>query len=148
MAPRHLELEITEGLLMENSELNLAILSKLKRMGISIAIDDFGTGYSSLSYLKRFPIDVLKIDRSFVNDITADPDDAAIANAVIALGKSLHLSIVAEGVETEQQLDYLRGMGCHIAQGFLLSKPLTAAAFETWWRQNTASNDARFQRGA
>lgn len=135
LEPHYLELEITEGLLMDNSEFNLAILSELKGMGISIAIDDFGTGYSSLSYLKRFPIDVLKIDRAFVNDITADPDDAAIANAVIALGKSMHLSIVAEGVETEMQLNYLRDMGCHLAQGFLLSKPLAAGALEAWWRQ-------------
>ena len=133
--PCYLEFEITEGLLMDNSEFNLGILSELKAMGVSIAIDDFGTGYSSLSYLKRFPIDVLKIDRAFVNDITADPDDAAIANAVIALGKSMHLLIVAEGVETQMQLDYLRAMGCHVAQGFLLSKPLVAVALEIWWRQ-------------
>ncbi len=135
LEPCYLELEITEGLLLDNSEFNLAILSELKGMGVSIAIDDFGTGYSSLSYLKRFPIDVLKIDRVFVSDITANRDDAAIANAVIALGKSMHLLIVAEGVETEIQLNYLRDMGCDLAQGFLLSQPLVAEAFEAWWWQ-------------
>ena len=97
-------------------------------------------GYSSLSYPKHFPIDVLKIDRAFVNQITADPDDAAIASAVIALGKSMHLLIVAKGVETEMQLNYLRDMGCHLAQGFFLSKPLAAVAFEAWWRQQNRNN--------
>lgn len=137
LAPHYLELEITEGLLMDNSEINFAILSDLKNLGVSIAIDDFGTGYSSLSYLKRFPINVLKIDRAFVNDISANPDDAAIVNAVIALGKSMHMSIVAEGVETQVQLNYLREMGCHVAQGFLISKPLAVEAFETWLRQHS-----------
>ncbi len=140
LAPQYLELEITEGLLMDNSETNFAVLSGLKNMGVSIAIDDFGTGYSSLSYLKRFPINVLKIDRAFVNDISDDPNDAAIANAVIALGKSMHLSIVAEGVETPAQLDYLRTMGCDIAQGFLLSKPLPADALEAWLQQYLSAN--------
>ena len=140
LAPEYLELEITEGLLMDNSEANFAVLSALKQMGVSIAIDDFGTGYSSLSYLKRFPINVLKIDRAFVNDISDNPNDAAIANAVIALGKSMHLSIVAEGVETPAQLDYLRAKGCDIAQGFILSKPLAADALEAWLQQKLSAN--------
>ncbi|WP_240778426.1 EAL domain-containing protein [Shewanella polaris] len=119
-----LELELTESMIMGNPKDSVAVLAKLKALGLTIAIDDFGTGYSSLSYLKRFPIDTLKIDREFVRDITEDPDDAAITSAIITLAHSLELNVVAEGVETQEQLDFLREGGCDQVQGFLLSKPL------------------------
>ncbi|WP_310189274.1 EAL domain-containing protein [Shewanella putrefaciens] len=121
-----LELELTESMIMGNPQDSVSILSKLKALGLTIAIDDFGTGYSSLSYLKRFPIDTLKIDREFVRDITNDPDDAAITSAIIALAHSLELNVVAEGVETQAQLNFLGLQGCDEVQGFLLSKPLSA----------------------
>jgi EAL domain-containing protein (putative c-di-GMP-specific phosphodiesterase class I)/ActR/RegA family two-component response regulator len=119
----YLELEITESIIMQNPDEAAATLHKLKEMGISLAIDDFGTGYSSLSYLKRFPIDRLKIDQSFVRDITTDPDDAAIAMAVIAMAHSLNLKVVAEGVETEAQLSYLHRRQCDEFQGYFFSRP-------------------------
>ncbi|AZG71920.1 EAL domain-containing protein [Shewanella livingstonensis] len=122
-----LELELTESMIMGNPQESVAILAQLKALGLSIAVDDFGTGYSSLSYLKRFPIDTLKIDREFVRDITEDPDDAAITSAIITLAHSLELNVVAEGVETQAQLNFLREGGCDQVQGFLLSKPLSAA---------------------
>ncbi|MGI2102638.1 EAL domain-containing protein [Shewanella oncorhynchi] len=121
-----LELELTESMIMGNPQESVSILSKLKALGLTIAVDDFGTGYSSLSYLKRFPIDTLKIDREFVRDITNDPDDAAITSAIIALAHSLELNVVAEGVETQEQLNFLAMQGCDQVQGFLLSKPLNA----------------------
>ena len=121
-----LEIEITESVLMEDSEHNNVILQELKAKGIHISMDDFGTGYSSLSYLKRLNVDTLKIDRSFVNDLLTDPEDAVIAEAIIALGHSLRLNIVAEGVETEEQFDFLDNLKCNQAQGFLFSKPLSA----------------------
>lgn len=129
-----LELEVTESLLMEHTDASVETLIQLKNKGISISVDDFGTGYSSLSYLKRFPVDTLKIDRSFVRDITVDPDDAAIASAVIALAHSLRLAAVAEGVETEEQLKFMRGRNCDQMQGYLLSRPLPAEAFDQWIR--------------
>ena len=119
-----LELEITEGMVMRDPESAVALLQRLKDMGIHIAMDDFGTGYSSLAYLKRFPIDSLKIDRSFVMDVPNDPDDVAINVAVIAMAHSLGLKVVAEGVETREQLDFLRNQGCDEMQGYFFSKPL------------------------
>ena len=124
-----LELEITESLLMDNVQENVRILENLNRLGVRFAMDDFGTGYSSLSYLRQFPIGKLKIDRSFVNDITDDPDDEAIIRAIIAMGQTLKLKVIAEGVENHQQLVLLQAMGCDSYQGFFFSKPLPAAEF-------------------
>ncbi len=130
LEPQNLEVELTEGTLIEDTELALRTIERLKEMGVRISIDDFGTGYSSLSYLKRFPIDSLKIDRSFVADINDDPDDAAISEAIVSLGRSLRLEVVAEGVETTEQLARLEELGCDAVQGFLFSKPLDPADLE------------------
>ncbi|KJU86685.1 PAS/PAC sensor-containing diguanylate cyclase/phosphodiesterase [Candidatus Magnetobacterium bavaricum] len=127
--PELLELELTESVVMEDATSAIKVLRDIKNMGIHIAIDDFGMGYSSLSYLKRFPIDRLKIDRSFVNDINTDPDDAAIATAIIAMAHSLKLKVTAEGVETTEQLEFLRRLNCDEAQGYLFSRPLVPEKF-------------------
>ena len=127
----HLELELTESMVMHDVEQATAIMAKLKALGVQLSIDDFGTGYSSLAYLRHFPIDVLKIDKTFVSDITHSMDDAAIVRAIISLAHSLRLKVIAEGVETEQQLAFLRRHGCDQMQGYLFSRPLAAAAFET-----------------
>ncbi|BAN34069.1 response regulator receiver modulated diguanylate cyclase/phosphodiesterase with PAS/PAC sensor(S) [Sulfuricella denitrificans skB26] len=127
-----LELEITEGSVMENPDAAVSLLNQLNQHGLSIAIDDFGTGYSSLGYLKRFPVSKLKIDRSFVMDIPGDPDDSAIAIAVIQLARSLGLKTVAEGVETTVQRQFLSDQGCDMLQGYWYSKPLDAATFEAF----------------
>lgn len=126
---RWLELEITESVVMQDAAQAVVTLGQLKAKGLTISVDDFGTGYSSLSYLKRFPIDALKIDRSFVRDIASNPDDAAIARAIVTMAESLKLDVVAEGVETEEQLRFLRDHGCGLAQGFLFSKPVPAGEF-------------------
>ncbi len=126
----YLELEVTESLLVRNIEQAIALLGKLKARGVSIALDDFGTGYSSLSYLQKLPISTLKIDRSFVNNIAENPDDAAISKAIVALAQSLGLNITAEGVETKEQLDYLQNQGCHEVQGYYFSKPLSSDRFK------------------
>lgn len=128
LPPELLELELTESMVMHDPERAVTALRRLRDMGVRVSIDDFGTGYSSLSYLKRFEIDKLKIDRSFVSDIPHDANDMAIAGAVIALGKSLKLRVVAEGVETPGQLDFLRAQGCHGIQGFYFSRPVDAQA--------------------
>jgi diguanylate cyclase (GGDEF)-like protein len=135
MEARWLEMEITESTAMQNADYTNVVLRELKARGIMISLDDFGTGYSSLSYLKKFPIDTLKIDQSFIRDLTANPNDAAIANAIIVLSHSLHLSVTAEGVETSAQAQFLEEHGCDRWQGYLFSHPLTARAFETLWNQ-------------
>ncbi len=127
---RCLELELTESLLLSNADVVHPILAELKGMGVSLAIDDFGTGYSSLSYLKQFRVDKLKIDRSFIRDIATSDDDGAIAAAIISLGRSLNLRVVAEGVEGEAQMSFLRERGCDEIQGYLFSKPLAVSAME------------------
>jgi EAL domain-containing protein (putative c-di-GMP-specific phosphodiesterase class I) len=121
---RWLVLEVTESVIMQDVERVTDSLEQLKSLGLELAIDDFGIGYSSLSYLKRFPIDRLKIDQSFVRDITSDKDDAAITSAIIGLTRNLGLRTIAEGVETREQLEFLQLHGCDEAQGFLFSKPL------------------------
>ncbi|HSK64057.1 MAG TPA: EAL domain-containing protein, partial [Pyrinomonadaceae bacterium] len=128
--PRWLELEITESSIMKEPDQAIERLHELKLMGIRVAIDDFGTGYSSLNYLKRFPIDTLKIDKSFVADVCKDPHDTAIVRAIITLGHALDLTVIAEGVETQEQLKYLSSLNCDVVQGFLFSKSLAAPAFE------------------
>ena len=127
---RFLEIELTESLVMTDVEHAIDMLQQLKLLGVKLSIDDFGTGYSSLAYLKRFPIDVLKIDQSFVRDIAVDFNDAAITVSIISLGHNLKLKVIAEGVETQEQLDYLRHHGCDEVQGYLFSRPLPAAEFE------------------
>ncbi|HTM76890.1 MAG TPA: EAL domain-containing protein, partial [Devosia sp.] len=123
-----LELEITESLLLADNETTLKALHDLRAMGVRICMDDFGTGYSSLSYLRSFPFDKIKIDRSFMRDLTSRGDSLAIIKAVIGLGQSLGMSVTAEGVETEEQLAMVRGQGCDEVQGFLFSPPLPPAA--------------------
>ena len=135
--PAFLELEITESLLVENVEAAVSILGDFHKEGLKISIDDFGTGYSSLSYLKRFPINTLKIDRSFVRDVIDDPDDAVITAAIVALARSLRMNVIAEGVETLEQLDYLKSLQCDEAQGFYFSKPLSATDFESFLQQQS-----------
>jgi diguanylate cyclase (GGDEF)-like protein len=128
--PNWLELEITESSIMKDPEKAIEKLLELKMMGIKVAIDDFGTGYSSLNYLKRFPIDTLKIDRSFVSDLCKDPHDTAIVRAIITLGHALDLTVIAEGVETRDQLESLNELECDVVQGFLFSKALSSDDFE------------------
>jgi diguanylate cyclase (GGDEF)-like protein len=132
LSPGQLELEITESVLMQDTEASRQTLTDLKAKNIRLAVDDFGTGYSSLQYLKRFNIDVLKIDRSFIMNILSDDGDAQIARAVVGLGKALDLEVVAEGVEEAEQLEPLRGWGCDLVQGFYYAKPMTEADFVAW----------------
>jgi len=127
--PSRLELEITESAIMDEVESSIATMREINEMGVRISIDDFGTGYSSLGYLKRFPIHALKIDRTFVRDITTDPDSATIAAAIISLAHSLRLKVVAEGVETREHLDFLRQRECDEVQGFLFSPPVPEEMF-------------------
>ncbi|AZQ12292.1 EAL domain-containing protein [Shewanella khirikhana] len=135
-----LELELTESMIMKSPQESVAVLQRLKALGVSLAVDDFGTGYSSLAYLKRFPLDTLKIDREFVRDISTDPDDAAITGAIIALAHSLELNVVAEGVENEAQLEHLRRHGCDEVQGFMLGKPMSASEALALLREKATSD--------
>ncbi|BAY11322.1 putative bifunctional diguanylate cyclase/phosphodiesterase [Calothrix sp. NIES-2098] len=132
----YLELEVTESFLMGNIQHSVNTLKQLRELGIWIALDDFGTGYSSLNYLKRFPVNMLKIDRSFVQDVTSNPDSAAVTNAIIALAKSLQLKITAEGIETQQQLEYLQERGCQEGQGFYFGIPAPADRITDLLKQN------------
>jgi EAL domain-containing protein (putative c-di-GMP-specific phosphodiesterase class I) len=129
LAPHCLELELTETFLMQDSQSTATVLGALKEMGVQLALDDFGTGFSSLSHLKRFQMDTLKIDQSFVRNLTTDAGDAGIVSAVISMGKSLHMRVVAEGIETPEQLAFLQEQSCLEGQGYYLSQPLTVEKF-------------------
>jgi diguanylate cyclase (GGDEF)-like protein len=149
LAPNGLELEITESMVMQNPERAVTTLNRLREIGISVSIDDFGTGYSSLGYLKRFPIDNVKIDRSFIKDLPHDTDDAAITRAVIAMAQSLRIRVIAEGVETREQLQFLRDHDCNECQGYFLSRPLPASNFAllvTTWRDQIVEGRLRSAR--
>ena len=137
---RHLELELTESVVMSDPEKSIAILEQLSSMGVLISVDDFGTGYSSMSYLRRLPIDKLKIDRVFIDEIVSRPEDASIVRAIISLAHSLHLKVVAEGVETPAQLYFLKTAGCDEYQGYHFSRPLPAAEFERLIRDSRAGD--------
>jgi len=139
LKPELFEVEITENALTGDTDSSIATMKKLKELDIKLSVDDFGTGYSSLSYLKKFPIDVLKIDRSFINECAYNPDDAAICIAIISLAKSLGLKIVAEGIETQEQLDFIQQQGCDIYQGYLFSRPLPADDVEVLLRKDLVS---------
>jgi EAL domain-containing protein (putative c-di-GMP-specific phosphodiesterase class I) len=132
---RWLELEITESMLMHSADRVIGMMDELAQRGITLALDDFGTGYSSLSYLKRFPIDTLKIDRSFVLNIPGDANDCAIAGAIVGMAKQLGHKIIAEGVETADQFAFLRGIGCDEFQGYLFSPPVDAEKFSAMLRE-------------
>ena len=140
LASKYVELELTESMIMKDPKITTSSLNELKEMGVSIAVDDFGTGYSSLSCLKKFPIDVLKIDRSFVRDVATDADDAAIARTIIAMAKTLAMRVVGEGVEDIQQLEFLRNNGCDVVQGYLLAKPAPADEASIILRQALSGN--------
>ena len=135
--PAHmLKLEITEGIVIQNIDDTIAKMNRLKRLGVSFAMDDFGTGYSSLTYLKRLPVDVLKIDQSFVRDATHDANDAEIIRAIVAMARSLGLDMIAEGVEQIDQLDFLQQQGCFLYQGYLFSKPVALEQFQQMLNDN------------
>jgi EAL domain-containing protein (putative c-di-GMP-specific phosphodiesterase class I) len=129
LAPRWLELEVTEEMLLQDVETVIRNLRRLSDLGVHISIDDFGTGYSSLSYIKKLPIHTLKIDQSFVSDITVNPDDSAIARAIITMAKSLRLNVIAEGVEAEEQLRFLYTLNCLKMQGYFFSMPVSAKEY-------------------
>jgi EAL domain-containing protein (putative c-di-GMP-specific phosphodiesterase class I) len=138
LEPRHLEIELTETCVMSNPEESIAVLEALSRMGVLVSVDDFGTGYSSMSYLRRFPIDKLKIDRTFVAEMDTRPDDASIVQAIVSLAHGLRLKVVAEGVENEAQLMALKALGCDQYQGYYCSPALPAAEFEQLVRRQAA----------
>jgi EAL domain-containing protein (putative c-di-GMP-specific phosphodiesterase class I) len=129
MDPRNLELELTETVLTEDAQSDMHTLHALKAIGVQLAVDDFGVGYSSFSYLRKFPLDALKVDRSFINDISSNPDNAMILSALINIGTSLKHRVIAEGVETEEQLHFLQKEGCSEGQGYFFSRPIIAEQF-------------------
>jgi predicted signal transduction protein with EAL and GGDEF domain len=137
---RNLELELTESILMRRESESIKTLYQIKNLGITLAVDDFGAGYSSLAYLRRFPLDVLKIDRSFIADLEDDKDDRAITATIIAIGRTLNLQVIAEGVETSSQLAFLASHGCHMYQGFFASQALEPAKFEAFIKQYQGNN--------
>jgi predicted signal transduction protein with EAL and GGDEF domain len=143
MAPNLLELEITESMVMHNPTRMIAVLAKIKDLGVRLAIDDFGTGYSSLGQIKHFPIDTLKVDRSFVRNIPQDAEDKAITEAIIAMGKTLSLTVVAEGVETIEQMNFLKAHSCDEMQGFYFSKPIAPDQFAELLRNHVPSPEKR-----
>jgi diguanylate cyclase (GGDEF)-like protein/PAS domain S-box-containing protein len=145
LPPQHLELELTESLLLANAELMLSVIQELKAMGVTLAIDDFGTGYSSFSYLRQFRVSKLKIDREFIRDVAVNPDDAAIASAIISMAKSLHLKVIAEGVEDEAQMSFLRTHQCDEIQGYYFSKPLAVDKVADKLRPHSPEPQARAQ---
>jgi EAL domain-containing protein (putative c-di-GMP-specific phosphodiesterase class I) len=134
-----LEIELTESVMMYAGEAEMQALARLKFMGVRLAIDDFGTGYASLSNLKKFPVDVVKVDRSFVMDCLNSTDDAAIVKAVVSMGHALRLQVVAEGVETREQMAFLQLLGCDCAQGYLIGEPMPAAKFERLVAEKTGA---------
>jgi EAL domain-containing protein (putative c-di-GMP-specific phosphodiesterase class I) len=133
--PKYLEIEVTESMVMNDTETVISVLKKLQALGISIAMDDFGTGYSSLAYLRRLPLNVLKVDRSFVMHSDENEQDAQLVRTIVAMGHALGLTVVAEGVETAGQVDLLRGIGCDRAQGYFFSRPLSSERLELWLSQ-------------
>jgi len=146
VAAEDLELEVTERLLLDRSERTLSILRALRDLGLRFAIDDFGTGHSAMRYLTTFPLDTLKIDRSFVARVTERDQDAALARAIVSMARGLDLDVIAEGVETPEQLEFLRANGCDFAQGFLLSKPVPAEAFARLLAEDAARSPPKVIR--
>jgi EAL domain-containing protein (putative c-di-GMP-specific phosphodiesterase class I) len=140
--PENLEIEITESSMMQDINHTRTVLTELKDIGISIAIDDFGTGYSSLTHLKHFPIQTLKIDRSFIKDIPQDREDLRLVETIVSMAHHLGIKLVGEGVETLDQLDVLNALGCQTVQGFLFSPPVTATQFEQFARDMAAKGSA------
>ena len=140
LEPKYLEVELTESVVMTDPEKSIAVLEELSKMGVLVSVDDFGTGYSSMSYLRRFPIDKLKIDRVFISEIVNRPEDASIVRAIVSLAHSLRLKVVAEGVETPQQLEFLKAVGCDEYQGYHFSQPLPATKFEALIRDSRADD--------
>jgi len=140
LAPHYLDLEITESVIITHAEKAVATLSKLEQMGVSITVDDFGTGYSSLSYLTRLPIQGVKLDQRFVHGLEQNKNDEAITQAIIALSHSIGLRVIAEGVETVAQFEFLRDHGCEEAQGYLISRPLEAPELRSWWMMQDEEN--------
>jgi EAL domain-containing protein (putative c-di-GMP-specific phosphodiesterase class I) len=137
--PEYFEVELTESAVMSDPEESIAILEQLSSMGVLVSVDDFGTGYSSMSYLRRFPIDKLKIDRVFISEIASRPEDASIVRAIVSLAHSLRLKVVAEGVETPAQLEFLKAVGCDEYQGYHFSRPLPGNEFERLIREKANS---------
>ncbi len=133
--PQMLEVEITESVLMESSGQALATLKRMKGLGLILALDDFGTGFSSLSYLHQYPFDIIKIDKSFIQSLVGESHGRSLAIAIIAMGKSLGMEVIAEGVEHLDQANFLLARGCHNAQGFLYGHPMSAEAFRAYYRQ-------------
>ncbi len=136
LAPRYLELELTESAVMRDAEKTIATMHELKALGVQLSLDDFGTGYSSLSQLKRFPFDKLKIDQSFVRGLPDDPDDLALTTAIIAMGKALKLTVIAEGVETKEQWKVLQSLGCDEIQGYIVARPMPHEKFARFVKEN------------